>query len=85
MRVVPQLSLRNDLTTERTALRHRGEAPGMSMTSSHWGVFTPMVTDGRIVDVRSFALDSDPSLIIRSLPDAVHPHCRVMQPAVREG
>jgi len=57
----------------------------MSMTSFHWGVFNPIVTEGRVVDVRSFALDPDPSLIIRSIPGAVHHPCRVMQPAVREG
>jgi biotin/methionine sulfoxide reductase len=55
------------------------------MNSSHCGVFTPLVTEGRIVDVRSFVLDPDPSLIIRSIPDVVHHPCRVLQPAVWEG
>jgi len=64
---------------------HRGEAPGMTMNSSHWGVFTPLVIAGRVVDVRSFALDPDPSLIIGSLPDAVHHPYPVLQPAVWKG
>jgi biotin/methionine sulfoxide reductase len=56
----------------------------MTMNSSHWRVFTPIVTEGRVVDGRSFALDPNLSRIIRSIPDAVHYHYRVMQPAVRE-
>src|SRR5215475_433154 len=62
-----------------------GEAPGMTINSSHWGVFEPIITQGRIVEVRPFAPDPDPSPIIHSIPDAVHHHCRVLQPAVREG
>jgi len=41
VRLVPLLSLRNESTTERIALRYRGAAPGMTMNSSHCGVFTP--------------------------------------------
>ncbi len=48
-------------------MRHRGEAPGMTINSSHWGVFEPIVADGRVVAVRSFAPDPDPSPIIRSI------------------
>jgi biotin/methionine sulfoxide reductase len=56
-----------------------------SLNSSHWGAFDPVVTDGRLVDVRPFARDPNPSPIIRSIPDAVYHHSRVTQPAIREG
>jgi biotin/methionine sulfoxide reductase len=55
------------------------------MNSSHCGALTPLVTEGRVVDVRSFVLAPDPSLIIRSIPVAVHHPCRVLQLAVWEG
>jgi biotin/methionine sulfoxide reductase len=55
------------------------------LNSSHWGVFAPTVADGRITSVEPFFRDSDPSNIIRSIPDAVHHRSRVTQPAVREG
>jgi len=62
VRVIPQRSLSNELMTEGIVMRHRGEATGMTMNSSHWDVFKPIVTKGRVVDVRSFAWDPDPSL-----------------------
>jgi biotin/methionine sulfoxide reductase len=52
------------------------------MNSSHWGVFTPIVTEGRIVDVR---IGPRPIAHHSLNADAVHHPCRVMQPAVREG
>jgi biotin/methionine sulfoxide reductase len=55
------------------------------LNSSHWGIFVPVVADGQVVDAQPFARDSNPSSIIRSIPDAVHHRCRVIQPAVREG
>jgi biotin/methionine sulfoxide reductase len=66
-------------------MHDRGEAPGITVNSSHWGVFEPIAAKERLVDVRPFAPDPDPSPIIHSIPDAVHHPCRVMQPAVREG
>jgi biotin/methionine sulfoxide reductase len=55
-----------------------------SLNSSHWGVFEPVVEGGRIVDVKPFTQDPNPSSIIRSIPDAVHHRSRVTAPAVRE-
>jgi len=55
------------------------------LNSSHWGVFDPLVAEGRIIEARSFSKDPDPSPILRSIPDAVHHPCRVAQPAIREG
>lgn len=56
-----------------------------ALNSSHWGVFAPVVVDGRLAEVRPFERDPDPSAIIHSIPDAVHHRSRVTQPAVREG
>ena len=70
-------------------MRDRGEAPGMTMSSSHWRVVKPIVTKGRVVDVRSFAWDPDPSLREMNtrigkprtaLPEAPCPNPRVGQP-----
>jgi biotin/methionine sulfoxide reductase len=56
-----------------------------AFSSSHWGAYDPIVTDGRLVDVRPFPRDPDPSPIIRSIPDAVYHRSRVTQPAIRRG
>lgn len=61
------------------------EPSNVVLNSSHWGVFEPVVADGRLLDVRPFSQDPDPSPFLHSLPDAVHHRCRVTQPAIREG
>jgi biotin/methionine sulfoxide reductase len=55
------------------------------LNGSHWGAFSPTVVNGRLVDTQPFVKDPDPSPLLRSLPDAVHHPCRVVQPAIREG
>ncbi len=52
---------------------------------SHWGAFLAEVEDGRIVGVRPFERDPDPSCLIEAVPDAVHSPARIAQPMVREG
>ncbi|MGB7021470.1 MAG: molybdopterin-dependent oxidoreductase, partial [Xanthobacteraceae bacterium] len=52
---------------------------------SHWGSFLAEVEDGRVVGVKPFERDPDPSPIIEALPDAVHSKTRIAQPFVREG
>ena len=52
---------------------------------SHWGAFSAEVEDGRIVGVRPFERDPDPSHLIKAIPDAVHSKSRIAQPMVREG
>ena len=52
---------------------------------SHWGAFTAEVEDGRIVGVRPFERDTDPSPIVEAIPSAVYSSTRVAQPVVREG
>ena len=52
---------------------------------SHWGAFLAEVEDGRIVGVRPFEHDPDPSHLIKAIPEAVHSQTRIAQPMVREG
>lgn len=53
--------------------------------ASHWGAFDAIVRDNRIVDVRPFATDPDPSPIIYGTAAAVHAANRIDQPYVRKG
>src|SRR5256885_16157173 len=52
---------------------------------SHWGAFLAEVEDGRIVGVRPFERDPDPSRLIDAIPAAVHSSTRIAQPMVRAG
>jgi biotin/methionine sulfoxide reductase len=52
---------------------------------SHWGAFFAEVEDGRVVGVRPFERDPDPSHLIHAIPDGVHSKTRITQPMVREG
>jgi len=52
---------------------------------SHWGAFTAVVENGRVVDCLPFARDPVPSPILRSMPGMVHSPLRIARPAVREG
>ncbi len=52
---------------------------------SHWGAFLAEVEDGRVVGVRPFERDPDPSPLIEAIPAAVHSQTRIAQPMVREG
>jgi biotin/methionine sulfoxide reductase len=52
---------------------------------SHWGAFLAEVEGERIVGVRPFEQDPDPSRLIEAIPAAVHSQTRIAQPMVREG
>jgi biotin/methionine sulfoxide reductase len=52
---------------------------------SHWGAFLAEVEDGRIIGVRPFERDPEPSPLIEAIPAAVHSPTRIAQPMVREG
>jgi biotin/methionine sulfoxide reductase len=52
---------------------------------SHFGAFQAEVDDGRMVGVRPFWRDPDPSPLIEALPEAVYSKTRVARPMVREG
>jgi biotin/methionine sulfoxide reductase len=52
---------------------------------SHYGAFQAEVRDGRVVGVRPFEHDPDPSPLLNAIPAAVHSDIRIAQPMVREG
>jgi biotin/methionine sulfoxide reductase len=52
---------------------------------SHWGAFTAVVQDGRVVRCEPFALDPHPSPMLDAIPAMVHSPLRIERPAVREG
>ena len=52
---------------------------------SHWGAFYAETEGGRVVGVRAFERDPDPSHLIEAIPLAVHSQARIAQPMVREG
>lgn len=52
---------------------------------SHWGAFTAEVEGGRVVGVRPFERDPDPSHLINTIPQSIYSPARIAQPMVREG
>src|SRR5262245_39668108 len=50
---------------------------------SHWGAFTAVVEDGRVVRCEPFALDPAPSPMLAAIPAMVHSDLRVARPAAR--
>jgi biotin/methionine sulfoxide reductase len=52
---------------------------------SHWGAYTILVEDGRIVGVEPFEHDPAPSPIIHSVAEWANPERRVLRPMVRSG
>lgn len=51
----------------------------------HWGAFTALVADGRIVGIEPFAGDPAPSHMLAAIPDLMDPTVRIDRPHVREG
>jgi biotin/methionine sulfoxide reductase len=54
-------------------------------TGSHWGIYDVEVDNGRVVGVRAFDRDPQPSRIIATMPSAVHAESRITRPMVRQG
>src|ERR1700675_576037 len=52
---------------------------------SHWGAFSAEVENGRVVGVRPFEHDPDPSELIEAIPAAIYSPTRIAQPMVRAG
>lgn len=52
---------------------------------SHWGAYTLLVEDGRIIGAEPLAQDPAPSPIIHSVAEWADPQRRVLRPMVREG
>ena len=52
---------------------------------AHWGAFTALVENGRLVGCEPFARDPAPSNMIDAMPEMVHSPLRIARPAIREG
>jgi biotin/methionine sulfoxide reductase len=52
---------------------------------SHWGAFTALVDDGRVVACEPFAHDPAPSPMLDAIPAMVHSPLRIARPAIRDG
>jgi biotin/methionine sulfoxide reductase len=52
---------------------------------AHWGAFTALVEDGRVVGCEPFARDPAPSDMLDAIPEMVHSPLRIARPAIREG
>jgi biotin/methionine sulfoxide reductase len=55
------------------------------LISTHWGTYHVETRDGRVVALRPFEHDPDPSPIGTSMVEGVRATCRVRRPAVRRG
>lgn len=54
------------------------------LSSTHWGMFRPIVRDGKIVEARPFSNDPDPASLLSSIPSATHHSSRIKRPAIRK-
>ena len=54
------------------------------LTSTHWGTYRVDVAKGRVVDLRGFEQDPDPSPIGRGIVDVLEGPTRIMTPMVRK-
>ena len=52
---------------------------------SHWGAFTAVVEDGRLLGCEPFERDPSPSPMLRAIPELVYSPTRIGKPAVRLG
>jgi biotin/methionine sulfoxide reductase len=52
---------------------------------AHWGAFTALVENGRVVGCEPFAHDPTPSPMLDAIPAMVHSPLRIARPAIRDG
>ncbi|HUC49457.1 MAG TPA: molybdopterin-dependent oxidoreductase [Xanthobacteraceae bacterium] len=52
---------------------------------AHWGAFTALVEDGRVIGCEPFPHDPAPSELLNAIPAMVHSPLRIARPAVRKG
>jgi biotin/methionine sulfoxide reductase len=52
---------------------------------SHWGAYTAVVEEGRVVRCEPFELDPQPSPMLAAIPEMVHSPLRIARPSVRAG
>ena len=56
----------------------------MSLTSTHWGTYHAETKEGRLVDMRPFEEDQDPTDIGRGIVDVVDSETRITSPMIRK-
>src|SRR3954471_24655026 len=54
-------------------------------TLAHWGAYTALVENGRVIGCEPFARDPAPSNMLEAIPQMVHSPLRIARPAIREG
>jgi biotin/methionine sulfoxide reductase len=52
---------------------------------AHWGAFTALVENGRVIECEPFARDASPSPMLAAIPEMLHSPLRIARPAIREG
>ncbi len=52
---------------------------------AHWGAFSALVENGRVIKCEPFARDAAPSPMLSAIPEMVHSPLRIARPAIREG
>ncbi len=52
---------------------------------AHWGAFTALVENGRVIGCEPFARDPAPSDMLEAIPAMVHSPLRIARPAIRDG
>ena len=52
---------------------------------AHWGAYTAVVEDGRLIACEPFERDPAPSPMLASIPAMVHSPLRIAKPSIREG
>jgi biotin/methionine sulfoxide reductase len=50
---------------------------------AHWGAFSALVENGRVVGCEPFAQDAAPSPMLAAIPEMVHSPLRIARPAIR--
>lgn len=56
----------------------------LPLTSSHWGTYRALVSNGRVKELRAFEHDADPSPIGAGILDVQHGPTRIVAPMVRK-
>lgn len=68
-----------------TATRSPSHSAKRSPSHCHWGAFTAVVENGRVIACEPFGRDPRPSPMLEAIPAMVHSPLRIARPAVREG
>ena len=54
-------------------------------TLAHWGAYTALVENGRVIGCEPFARDPAPPNMLEAIPAMVHSPLRIARPAIRDG